>query len=362
VKYYCDSTAIEDIASAIGVFDFYCSAARADVTAIGITESIAQAYPTASAGNLGGGGGGGAKPTTTDKATGTDRSSSTAGAANGGGSADGNGGPKTAVIAGVIAGVVVALIGVGALIWFLVKQSRKKQADAAALAATNANLQNQGPDYNGKPELAGNPINPPHSPSPSMLKAHAGNRVETISPVSAHGSAWTPPPSKAELHGQGAPYPPMPPNAAELAGQGQQGSLYMPPNRPELMGAPGYPMPPHRPELMGQQPAGYPTSPNRPELMGQQDYPQGYQQGQGYPMRAQEYNGYNNGQQYHQEAYGQPVYEFPGQTGPYQQPVHEAHSRPVTGHGQQQHQQQSHHDGWGPGPMAELDGRYGQGR
>ncbi len=39
VKYSCESTASEDISSALGVFDYYCSAARALVTPGGITES-----------------------------------------------------------------------------------------------------------------------------------------------------------------------------------------------------------------------------------------------------------------------------------------------------------------------------------
>lgn len=75
-------------------------------------------------------------------------------------------------------------------------------------------------------------------------------------------------------------------------------------------------------------------------------------------MQAQEYNTYQ-GQQHPQEAHGQPIYEFPGQQGPYQQPVYEANSRPVTGHGQQPHQQQQQHSGW---PIAEIDGGHGQTR
>ncbi|OIW25022.1 hypothetical protein CONLIGDRAFT_684907 [Coniochaeta ligniaria NRRL 30616] len=367
VKYSCSSTATEDVASAIAVFDFYCSAARAEVVAAGVTDSVAQTYPTAATGNSGGSGSGGARTTTTKKGGASGTSSPTGAPANDGGASgnDNSNGPKPAVIGGAIAGVVVGLLGLGTLIWFLVKQSRKKQADAAALAATHANLYSNGPDHDGKPELAGDPINtmPPPSPSPSTLKPNPMGRTGSVSPVSAHGgSGWTPPPNKAELQGQYAPYPPMPPNAAELAGQGQQGSPYMPPNRSELMGGQGYPLQslpsPNRPELMNQQSGGYETHPNRPELMGQQGYPQGYQQGQAYPMRAQEYNAYDGGQQHPQEAHGQPIYEVPGQQGPYQQPVYEASSIPVAGHGQQPQQQQPQ-SGW---PIAEMEGRYGQAR
>lgn len=351
-----------------------------------MTDSIAQTYPNAATGfGATNTGSGGAKSTGTNKGTGTASGASNTTAPNGGPAANGSG-SKVGVIAGAVAAVVVALLAIGAITIFLVKRSRRKQAEAANLAPGHQNINNNGPDPEFKPELAGNPINamPPASPSPSMLKVNASGRAETVSPASTHGgSAWAPPPHQAELHGQDAPYPPMPANAAELAGQGQQGSPYASPNRPELMGAPGYPMqtpPPNRPELMGQQP-GYQMPANRPELMGQQAYNQGYNQGQAYgaPPRAQEYNAYGNGngqQQYRpQEAHGQPVYEAPGQNGQYQQQqahsrpgtghgqqqqqqqVYEAHSRPVTGHGQQPQPQQG-----GQWPMAELDGRYGPAR
>lgn len=39
VKFRCDSTATDDVSSAIDVWDFYCSAANDEVTASGVTES-----------------------------------------------------------------------------------------------------------------------------------------------------------------------------------------------------------------------------------------------------------------------------------------------------------------------------------
>jgi len=364
VKYSCASTATEDVASAIAVFDFYCSAARAEVVAAGVTDSIAQTYPTAAAGNTGGGGSGTAKPTTTKKGgasggpSGTGSGSSSSSGASNAGSGKSNG-PKPAVIAGAVAGVVVGLALLGVLIWFLVKQSRKKkEAEAAALAAAHSDMYNGGggADNGGKSELAGTQITamPPPSPSPSALKPGAAGRTESVSPVSAHG--WTPPPHKAELHSQPAPYPPMPPNAAELAVQAQQqGSPFAPPpDRPELTGGQGYPLhelpSPNRPAHA----AGAPAYQMPPELMGQQGYVPGYQQGQQtYPMRAQEYNGYGGGgQQYPQEAHGQPIHEFPGQHAQYG-----GNPSPAAGHGGSPQQQT--HPGW---PMAELDGRYGQTR
>ncbi|KAB5566538.1 hypothetical protein GE09DRAFT_738419 [Coniochaeta sp. 2T2.1] len=333
VKYSCSSTASEDVASAIAVFDFYCSAARAEVVAAGITDSVAQTYPTGATGRTGGSGSGGAKPTATNRGntSGSSSSTGTPGAANDGGSnSTGNGnGPMPAVIGGAIGGAVVVLAGLGALIWFLIRQSRKKREGPAALEADHSNLPDPGQDHGGKSELAGNPIGamPPSSPSPSTLKPHATGRTDSVSPVSAQGAgAWGPPPNTAELHGQTAPYPPMPPNAAELAAQAQHGSPYAPPDRPELMGGQGYPSQP-------------PLSPSRQELMGQQTY----QQAPAYPMQAQEYNPYPNGQQAPQEAHGQPIHEFPGQQGPYQPPQPPQHPSA----------------GW---PMAELDGRYQQPR
>jgi hypothetical protein len=365
VKYSCDSTATEDIASAIAVFDFYCSAARAEVTAGGVTDSVAQTYPTAAAGNTGVTGSGGAKPTASRKGTGADGSGSTgspvitgaAGSGGGGnettGKSTGNG-PKPAVVAGAVVGVVGGLAGLGVLIWFLVRHSRKKAADTAALAAAHANLYNNGPDQDAKPELGGNPITamPPASPSPSTLEPSATVRTESASPASAHGGAgvWAPPPppDKAELHGQAASYPPMPSHAAELPVQAHPGSPYVPrTDGPELMGGQEYPLQELPSSTKPAPVAGYQLP---PELAGQQGYAQGYQQGQAYPMRAQEYNGHD-GQQYSHEASGQPVYEFPGQQG-----VYPGTPGPLPPHGQQYPQPQA---GW---PVAELDGRYGHSR
>jgi hypothetical protein len=39
VKYYCSSTATEDVAQALSAFNFYCSAARREVVATGVLES-----------------------------------------------------------------------------------------------------------------------------------------------------------------------------------------------------------------------------------------------------------------------------------------------------------------------------------
>src|SRR3954447_1641648 len=45
VKYSCSSTATDDVSSAMAVYNLYCSAARAEVTPTGITNSVEQTYP-----------------------------------------------------------------------------------------------------------------------------------------------------------------------------------------------------------------------------------------------------------------------------------------------------------------------------
>ncbi|KAK1767659.1 hypothetical protein QBC33DRAFT_52559 [Phialemonium atrogriseum] len=333
VKYSCDSTASEDVSSAIEVFDFYCSAARAEVTAAGVTESIADNYPTAASGNSAGSGG--AKPTGSGSGSGGGGS---AGNSNGGGS---KGGSNSGTIAGAVIGVVGGIALIAAIVLCLKRRAHKKSdedAVAAAAAATGAAEAGAGaaafagpynpnfPPNAGKPELGGSMVSgmpPPASPSPSTLKVAGTNRTDNVSPVSAHTGGWAAP-NRPELYGQGQAYPPMPNNAAELQ-----------------VPAGAYP-PPNRPELMGQAP-GYPPSPNRPELMGQQAPPQ--------------YNGYHGGQAPPQEAYGQQIYEVPGQP----RPVYEAPSQPVVSPGQPP----APGMGWQAGPVAnyhELDGNHGQPR
>lgn len=326
VKYGCGGVATDDITSALSVFDFYCSAAKAQVTPAGITNSVEQTYASRTGGsNEGGGGGGGS-------GGGPQETGASDGGVNGGSGSsqnDKNGkntkstsGPGVGVIAGVVVGVIAVLAIVVGVVIFVVRKKKQQALAQQEIPDHPPPPANGMPDfYNGKQELAGNPITapmPPPSPSPSTLKVAAiPGRVDNVSPISAHASAFTPPPHKAELHGQGAPYPPMPngaelhgqtspyhtmPNSAELQGQTSpypsmpnsaelyaQGAMYPPPNRPELQGqgSPHFP-PQNRPELQGQGSPHFPP-PNRPELQGQGS--------PHFPPPRPEFTGYYNPQQ-----------------------------------------------------------------
>jgi hypothetical protein len=327
VKYYCESSASEDVVSVVSVFDFYCSAARKEVVATGVSESIGQSYAT-------GGGVGASAPAETGKNGGKDGK-------------DGKGGKSgvsIAAIAGGVVGVVGAVAIVGALVFFMLRR-RKNLKNKPPPTAYNVppGTSHGSPNalLSDKPELAGTPLSapplPPASPHPSVAKMGEA-RAETVSPVSAYSnaqSAFTPPPPKAaELQGHNAPadaLPPMPElqSGAYMAAQQQ--------STPELHGNQGYAQP-HQQYQM------------RPELAGQQVFGQGQppQQMYGQPMQ----QGYAPppSQPVH-EAYGQPVYpqqtqyQYP-QAGYYQQPV-------------QQPPRAELHGGWQTTPVQgyqELDG------
>ncbi|OBT83593.1 hypothetical protein VE02_07992 [Pseudogymnoascus sp. 03VT05] len=131
VKYECSETASEDIASAIDVYNAYCSAAKGLATPTGITASVPTSNygtipPPATGGNI-------AAPTPTP--TNADGSPATPGAdgSTGGSSGDTtnpDGTPKTkksntaAIAGGVVGGIGALAIGAGALFFFL---RRKKQ-------------------------------------------------------------------------------------------------------------------------------------------------------------------------------------------------------------------------------------------
>ncbi|KAJ4293857.1 hypothetical protein N0V88_005371 [Collariella sp. IMI 366227] len=237
VKSSCESTATEDISSAVAVFDYYCSAAQAKVTAAGVSASIEQTYPASRApggpqetGGSNGGGNGG-----TGNGNGNGNSDSNGGSNGGtGGSTSGDSssskkGPSTPLIVGAVVGVVGGLALLGAIIFFIIKTRWQAELPSDSVAV------------------------PPPSPSPSTLKTAAAAavspaRTDTVSPASTHPAAFTPPPNQAELSGQSALYPPR----AEL-GTGAAVAGSPPPPSPGTS------------ELYGQ---GVPNV-NRPELAGQ---------------------------------------------------------------------------------------------
>ncbi len=217
-----------------------------------------------------------------------------------------------------------------------------------------------------KPELAGTPITGPaaaaaaaamrpHSPSPSMIKHGHSPIMSSVSPVSAHSSAY-PPPGTPELQGN---HPPMP----------QYSSAFPPSNHAELYGqqmhnAPGT-APPNHSELPGQMYNANSSRPVQPELPGQMYNPNGRLppshaelQGQMYgnvplPNRPQLYGQTYGGQypsQYQQGPYGQQMQ--PQQQQQQQQQMYQGNARPPP--------QRAELMGWQSGPVAhtyaELDG------
>lgn len=338
VKYYCDSTASADISSALAVFDFYCSAVNGLVEAAGVTESgkiflstriissantfpETQTRPTgatngyySSAGASATRGGSSPKSSSTSGSSASTSGGSGSGGNSGGGSNDStDDGSKsnTAVIAGAVVGVVggIALIGTG--IWFVIRHRRNNRNN---IAQSVQQTQPTDPSYPGKPELGGTVLAvppPSHSPSPSMMKQHGhpspvpSPRPDTISPISGANSPYSPPPPHgAELHGQHPPPFPFP-NTSELQGQ----NAYPP-----------------QPTYAGSHPSS--------------------------PGHVQQYPGA-------QEAYGQQIYEAPGQQ---QRPIYQADSRPI--HPPRAELQGM---GWQSGPVQqeyhEMDGAgYGQAR
>jgi LPXTG-motif cell wall-anchored protein len=110
VTSFCDRSATADVASALDVFGYYCSAAAGDVVAE-VSESIAETYPTA-------------ESRTGSGASGPEE---TGGGGGGGEGGDGEGGGvnKTAIIAASILGGILGIaliVGVG----FYVRRRKKK--------------------------------------------------------------------------------------------------------------------------------------------------------------------------------------------------------------------------------------------
>jgi len=285
VKYSCSSTATEDVSSALAVWDVYCSAAAGKFTAAGVTASVEQTYPKGVSG----------VPKATGVSNGSGNGSSASGSSgssssSSGGNSDPNDTGKSStnvpVIAGAIGGVIVAIILIGAAIFF-VRRSANKRRDMEKLPNASGGpglggteIQNNATPAGfyspngGKAELATDTVlapPPPASPSPSTLKVNSPERTDNVSPVSAHhtgGSAFAPP-----HNNQASLYPPMPQNSSELPSPATTGYPSPPPgqpNAPELYGqGVMHAHSPQRPELAGQGTQFNNPSLNRPELQGQ---------------------------------------------------------------------------------------------
>ncbi|KAL2150846.1 hypothetical protein VTH82DRAFT_7409 [Thermothelomyces myriococcoides] len=291
VKWYCDSTATEDISSALSVFSYYCSAADGKVTPPGITNSVDQSNPSNTGGPRQTGGGGSFDD---------DDTPGDSDWWNGDSTQDDDdptslGGPSTGVIVGAVVGAFAGLVLLGAIIFLIIRKTRKDRQGQMQIPNGPPAPHVSPNNYYGKPELPNNTVSgplPPPSPSPSTLKTTSPARVDDVSPVSAAtGTTGSPPPpsnqaeldgqaaflqavpNRPELHGQSTNTPPPPPpplpNAPELYGQGAP-----PVSRPELQGQGAmYPtIPPNMSELQGQGSQFHHPSPNRPELPGQYNY------------------------------------------------------------------------------------------
>ncbi|KAI2633165.1 hypothetical protein GGS26DRAFT_555510 [Hypomontagnella submonticulosa] len=207
VKYSCDSTATEDVSSAMQVFDLYCSAAKALATPAGVTESVSQTTATEKSGSSGpketgvngsNGGSGGSK--TTQGPAGSNESGNVG---PGGNAAHSTSGPSTGTIVGAVVGGIAGLAIIGLAAFFLWKRSRKNKAAPHPAAAA---------EFSGKPELDSTVVAPSSaaSPNPSAMKGQADTRVDNVSPVTAHSV-----PNTSEL----SAYPPPPPSPQEAYGR-----------------------------------------------------------------------------------------------------------------------------------------------
>ncbi|CAJ2504974.1 Uu.00g123680.m01.CDS01 [Anthostomella pinea] len=311
VKYSCESTASEDITSALDVFGLYCSAAKGVATPAGVTESIEQTAATGNSGTAATGNSGVNGPTETGGSgsggsTGSGGSGSGSSGSNSGGSSGGSGsggtssraggGSHVGAIVGAVVGVLVALALAAVVFWFFRRRSRAAKAQASQPAAMPTGHDSGA----GKPELDSTAVAPPPpavSPSASTLKTNTPMRADNVSPISGYSS-----PQTSELQGLGnahGQYPPPPPPVPQVS---------------EL----------HSQNMHSQ------TS----ELQGQGAHATASPHGQTTP----------------QEAHGRPVFEAPGQGRP---PVPEAHGQPRS---------ELQGMGWQAGPVShlhEMDGGYG---
>ncbi|GFP60482.1 hypothetical protein TASIC1_0019002800 [Trichoderma asperellum] len=164
VKWNCDNTATADVASALDVFELYCSAAEKEVV-ISVADTATETYlhPTnhdsarpsgpvetgsgSSGGGSGSGDSGGSNPTQGGK----DGSSSSGNGGNKSSSVN-----KTAIIAACVLAAIVLIAAVG-LVAFFVRRKRNRQMRGEALPPTT-----EGSNYQGPPELENTAKTPPN--------------------------------------------------------------------------------------------------------------------------------------------------------------------------------------------------------
>ncbi|KFY18913.1 hypothetical protein V493_08260 [Pseudogymnoascus sp. VKM F-4281 (FW-2241)] len=155
VKYECSETATEDIASAMDVYNAYCSAAKGLTTPTGITASA----PTTDYGTIPAPATGGSitAPTPTATNPGGAASNDTSGEAT-----NPDGTPKTtktntgAIAGGVVGGIGAVLIGAGAFFFFLRRRKQRQRPVSGPLLSPTSDDKPLGPsEPSGPTELAG---------------------------------------------------------------------------------------------------------------------------------------------------------------------------------------------------------------
>ncbi|KAI0395477.1 hypothetical protein F5Y17DRAFT_423085 [Xylariaceae sp. FL0594] len=177
IREYCSSAGSDEVRSAIGVLDLYCSAAKALTTIAHVTQSVSQPTPSPkphSGGAQQTSSQAGSAPTATPSSTGPDGAETGAGAGSGDGSTQ-KATSNTAVIAGAVAGSVIGTGLIAAVAFLLYRRRKKAEANAANPPIALAD--------EGKPELDSTSVAPgtAGSLSPSMQKL----RMDDVSPVSA---------------------------------------------------------------------------------------------------------------------------------------------------------------------------------
>lgn len=169
VKYYCESTAIDDVTSAASVLEYYCSAAESKVVAT-VAESASQPQPT------------GVQVSRTQPGssipseTGSGQDGSNDGSKDGSSPNDGKssgGTNKVAIIAASVLGGVVAIALVVGIIFFMRRRNRrKKQGEQIPQVGSDGGADGYGNDpskhspsvVTSMPELS----SPAHTPRPEL--------------------------------------------------------------------------------------------------------------------------------------------------------------------------------------------------
>ncbi|KAH8684576.1 hypothetical protein BGZ60DRAFT_426944 [Tricladium varicosporioides] len=346
VLVYCSSTASADVTSALGVFDYYCSAGKGLVTPMGVTASVTAtgtgvrttakvtgAGATATSGSSG----------TTGSTVNSSSSSSTTTKV-----------PITAIIGGAVGAIVLLIIA----LFFIFRWRRSSKIRAAQAASAQAMMMPPPPNMSHMANMGGPPPVYPETPAPMtpmtpmaqpvLLKPAAVVDNRPVSPLEEKKPSFVSDSNRVEME------TPPAPNRAELSHQNevimanraelhsQSGSRVNSPQIPHAgpHNAPPLPQQNGQPiQELGQNPGLY----GAPQQNGQplQELPQGsqygHQYGHQYGANGQPVQELPQGGQYGQQygANGQPLQELP--PGQYQQqPQHPWGGQP----GQQQYGQQ----------------------